>query len=525
MLPILFFLIGIEVNSKVDSVVIYRDRVLVSRVAYVNLEKSTELVFAHLPGIIEDQSVRIKAKDLIIGEIQVKRGYEKEPHPKVKDFEAKIKNLEIEDRGLSDELTVMKETEKFLGSIAAGSSEIITKEITTAKVSPQSWRQGLNFIVDEYVKVKMKIATIERKRLDLKEKIDALKRELNDIRADVEHRKAVVFDVHPSSSKSYKVEVTYVLSGGRWRTYYELRGYPSEKEIEISYYSKIAQRTGEDWENTKIVLSTGMPAMGGTAPTPEPWYISLYRPPLEAAEDYKRAEKEAARPMAMPATTVSGTIMAPPAPPVEAGVAIWYPLPGRYTIKSGDQERKVLIKKTTFDAEFEYFTMPRVNQTAFLTGKAKNTSDYLFISGEANTYVGDDFTGKIYFPTIAPDESTAVSLGADERVKVTREAKKMLVKKGGLFGGKTKYEFTYENVIENFHTKEIKCKIVDQTPIPADPKIKVGSLQFEPKPAEEDKDRSIYYWPTSIKPKGKYIIKVSFTVEAPADIEIQGLLP
>lgn len=522
---ILLFIVGLEVNSKVDSVVVYADRVLVSRIAYVALEKSTDLVFAGLPGSFDDQSVRIKAKDLTIGEIQVKRGYLKEPHPKVKDLEAKIKALEIEDRNLSDELLVIRESEKFLSSIAVGSADIIIKEINTAKISPQSWQQGLNFIVDKWVGAKTRIAGIERRQVELKDRLDALRNELNDVRADVEQRKAVVFDVHPKNPQTYRIELTYILPGASWRTYYEVRGSPSDKAIELSYYGKIFQRTGEDWEDTKVVLSTGVPAMGGTAPVPEPWYIRFYEYGYRGDRPEEEARTAEAKAAPAPSKKEAVFLAPPPAPPVEAGIAIWYPLPGRYAIKSGDQERKVLIKKGSFDAEFEYFTLPRVAQLAYLTGKMKNNTDYLFIAGEGNTYVGDDFTGRIYFPTVSPDESTEVSLGMDERIKVTREAKKMNVKKGGLFGGKTRYEFTYENVVENYHTKEIKCRIVDQIPLPGDPDIKVSDVKLDPKPTEEDKDRGLSYWQVRICAKGKYKINVSFVVEAPADKQIEGLMP
>ncbi|MEO0225893.1 MAG: mucoidy inhibitor MuiA family protein, partial [candidate division WOR-3 bacterium] len=486
--------------------------------------KSAELVFTNLPGTLEDQSVRIKAENLTIGEIEIRRGYTKEPHPRVKDFQAKIKDLESEDRGLTDEYAVLKESEKFLGSIATGSGQTIIKEINTAKISPQSWRQGLNFIVGEWVKVKTRMAEIERRQIDLKERLEALKRELNDIRADVEQRKTIIFDVSVKTPGNYKIELNYILPGAQWRTYYEIRGRPSEKKIELFYYGKIGQRTGEDWEDVRVVLSTGAPVTGGTAPIPAPWYIDLYTP-YRGGQLEEKAAAKAGIPQLLPLTPSEVSEAPPPAPPVEAGIAIWYPLPGKYTIKSGDQEHKMLIAQTSFDADFEYFAMPRIAQLAYLTGRAKNTSGYLFIAGEASTYVGDDYTGKIYLPNIAPDESTKVSVGMDDRVKVTRETKKMKIKKGGLFGGKTRYEFTYENIIENFHTRDITCQIVDQTPIPNNPDINVGDIKIEPRPTEEDKDRSLYYWQVPIQAKGRYRITVSFTVEAPGDREIRGLLP
>lgn len=516
---------GIQVNSKVDSVIVYTDRVCVTRIAEASVDKDTNIIFTDLPGAIDDQSVRVKAKDLTIGELQIRTGYALQPIPRVKELQDKIKALEIDDRNLNDELTVLSDKEKFLLSLAASSSNIILKEINTAKVAPDAWQQGVKFMVDELVKTKKRRVEIEIQRQKLREDIDALKQELNEVRSVVENRKAIFFDVQAKKPGKYVIELIYILYGASWWTYYDLRANPNDKKVEISYFGKVSQNTGEDWDDTKIVLSTGQPAVGGAAPEPQPWYISLYRPPEDEARDAYRAKKE--MPAASKSVAAEGTV-APQvpemAPPVETGLAIWYPLPGKYTIKSGDQERKILIYKTTLDGEFEYFIMPRVIQQAYSMAKVKNTTEYLYIAGEAGTYVGDDFTGKVYFPTIAPDEKVDISFGVDDRVKVKRESKKMKVTKGGLLGSKTKYEFIYENSIENFHTSEIKCKIVDQVPIAGDPEIKVSDVKFNPRPTEEDKDRSIYTWQIPISGKTKYVITASFTVEGPADGNIQGLM-
>jgi len=528
---------GIQADSKVSSVIIYSDRALVTRTAKVTVEKESDLVFAGLPGSLDDQSIRVKAKGLTIGEIQIRMGYEKQPHPRVKEVEDKIKVLEIDDRKLADEYAITKEKEKFLSAIATSSATLITKEINSAQVSPQSWREGLKFIVEELTRSRTRVAEIERERADLKEKINAANQELNDIRADVEQRKAIYVcislrdtvvserDVHPEKAQAYEIELSYVIYGASWWTYYELRGNPAEKQLEISYFGKTRQRTGEDWDDTKLILSTGMPALGGVAPEPSPWYISLYRArPRGEAADYEAAAGSRAAAPAMKPKKEMTVEQAPPEPqPVEAGIAIWYPLPGKYTIKSGDQERKILIKKMPFEAEFSYSTLPRIAQLAYLTGKIKNTTDFLLLAGEGNTYVGDDFTGRVYVPTVVPDDFLTASLGADERVKVKRELKKMKVDKGGIFGSKTKHEMAYENSIENFHTKELTCKIVDQVPVPTDPSIKVSDVRFEPKPTEENKDQGIYTWKIVLQPKAKFTIKVSFSVEAPGEAEVQGL--
>src|SRR4030042_1041100 len=235
---IILFLYSLNVTTRIDSVIIYPDRALVSRTASVYLDKSVDLVFADLPGLLDDHTVKIKSPGLKVGEVQVMKGYTKEPHPRVKELQAKIKELELKDRRLNDENNVLKEKEKFLIAIATGATDIISKEIYTGKVAPQSWQQGLQFMVDGLLQTKARILAIEFEKTEIKEKTEALQQELNDVRTVEENRKVISFDVHPEKPGTYALRLEYLVAGAHWRTHYELRANPSEQKIMIADHGK-----------------------------------------------------------------------------------------------------------------------------------------------------------------------------------------------------------------------------------------------------------------------------------------------
>ena len=87
----------------------------------------------------------------------------------------------------------------------------------------------------------------------------------------------------------------------------------------------------------------------------------------------------------------------------------------------------------------------------------------------------------------------------------------------------TRYEYIYENLLTNYHDKEIKCQVVDQLPVPQSPDIKIQDMNLDPKPVEEEKDMAIYRWKTQVRAKQEFKITVSFAVEIPLDARIQGL--
>src|SRR5512137_314596 len=135
MTAVLFIIQALTVSSQVDSVVVYPHQVLVVRSASVSVSGSGELVFPGLPGALDDNSVRIKAPGIRVGEVQVRRGYLAEPTPEVKRLQARLQELEDQLKGLDDEGAVLKAKEEFLNSVKLGAPQLISKELQEGKVA------------------------------------------------------------------------------------------------------------------------------------------------------------------------------------------------------------------------------------------------------------------------------------------------------------------------------------------------------------------------------------------------------
>src|SRR5512137_1115507 len=126
---ILSALLALNVESTIDSVVVYPDQAMVIRVARPLVSGSEQLIFADLPGILDDNSVRIRALGLKIGEVQVKPGYSAEPTPRVKQLEDSLKKLGRLDRQYTDEKTMLAAKQTFLNSVKLGGPELLSKEL------------------------------------------------------------------------------------------------------------------------------------------------------------------------------------------------------------------------------------------------------------------------------------------------------------------------------------------------------------------------------------------------------------
>lgn len=503
---LLFFLISLVLDSNVDSIIIYPDYAVVYRKAKIFLEKSEILTFKNLSGFLEDNSVRIKSDNLKIGEVFIKKTYLEEPPPRVKELERKIKELEDKIKNWENKKLVIKSEEEFLSSIKLASPEIISKELLMGKISPENWERALNFLSEKLANLKKRSLMIEDSINETKKHLEALKKELEDIRAISENKKEVSFEVTPEKIGEYEIELSYNIGYAcSFTPYYEIKA--DENFVNLNYYVKIKQKTGEDWENTKVVLNTAKILPLTIAPEVTPYYVNLEIKPSPMYE--KELERE------LPLTLMEKEetkIM-------ETGISLEYILPKKISLKSGE-EKKFFLKSLNLPTEFEYFIYPRKDKNTYLQAKIFNNSEMVLLGGEAATYIKNSYTGKTNIKTISPNETLIINLGIDERIRVERKLVKFFTKREGVFDKKERQEFTYETKIENYSGKERKLKIVEQIPISQTDEIKVKLIKIEPKPNIIDENLGIFIYHKNLRPNEKFIINLSYFIEYPIDKKI-----
>lgn len=519
---IIFMVLGMTVSSQIDTVVVYPNQVIVLRSAQVTISQPQELVFPALPGGLVDNSVRVRAPGLRIGEVQIKKGYLAEPTPEVQLLEKKVQALEDSWKILEDEGAVLKAKEDFLNSVKLGAPEIISKELQQGRVAPESWRGALGFLAEELSRIKARQLKLKREQEGVNKRLEAARQELNSARAVAENRKELRFSVDGEPG-SYRITFSYALPyAAKWIPYYELRADPGKGTVSLNYYARLSQRTGEDWKDVKVILSTSTPSPAITPPEPQPWYLYLieetYRakpmPAPGVAEEALLEMRKDETEFAGAPTEVSS---------VETGVSLQYLIPGKVSLKSGEEARKFSLDQVSLPAEFEFYTLPRVREQAFLTGRLMNSTEFVFMAGEGNTYVGDEFTGSVLVPAWAPQESVVIGFGVDERVKVKHELVKTFKSRVGLVGKTERIQFVYRTTVENYHPKPMRFKIIEQVPVSQQKEIKVAVTKIEPKFTDRDEIKGLYIYEKEVSKGERFEINLEYQVEYPAGQRVGGL--
>lgn len=79
--------------------------------------------------------------------------------------------------------------------------------------------------------------------------------------------------LHAKTALNTAFTIKYLVKESGWYSSYDLRAGSLSAPLEIGYKATVHQRSGEDWKNVKLTLSTGNPQANGTAPVLQPWYL------------------------------------------------------------------------------------------------------------------------------------------------------------------------------------------------------------------------------------------------------------
>jgi uncharacterized protein (TIGR02231 family) len=527
-------------DTHVTAVTVFPDRARVTRSGKTQLEvgvqkiEITELPLSLLPDSVR-ASGRGAARAKLLGVSTRLENYVDTPAERVRELEAQLQAAQDTDNELIARASVLEKEQKNLDGLAA-QSEMFARGLALRNRTPAEQGAFFDFVTARSAGVQAELLKIGRDRRELGKEIERLRRELASVgAARPRQRYVAAVEVDVSAAGDFSLELTYVVNNAAWTPLYDLR--LSEAGLDLTYLAQVSQRTGEEWPNVALTLSTAQPALSLTIPELGPWYVRPKPPPPPPMPQPARAKSMlAAAPMPAAAPAAAGMVQEPEAAygllaeadlAVESaavsasGAALTYRLAGRADIPGNGDPRKVTIAVFPLKPALDYVTAPKLEAACYRRAKVKNTSEYSLLPGGAQLFEGDDYLGATHLEFTAPEQEFELFLGADERVRVERELVARDVDKT-IIGDKRRIRYGYEITLENLRGAPQTILVRDQLPVARDEQIKVKLDLAEPKPAEHT-DLNLLEWKLTLPPNAKQKVKFEFVVEYPRAMDVLGL--
>ncbi|KAF9525620.1 hypothetical protein CPB83DRAFT_859059 [Crepidotus variabilis] len=313
-----------------------------------------------------------------------------------------------------------------------------------------------------------------------------------------------------------KLIVKYVVRGADWTPGYDIRVDTSKKSdnITIVYKALIRQSTGENWQNSPLILETATPSFGRPPSKLYPWTLSVAMPAPKPVHSYAatppwrdararerspdrrrspsrspRHRREPTSPRYSPASpgysprspAYSPVSMdAPQAIPLsnKEGISATFQVPGLVDIPSDSAQHHVTIASMRLSAKIQWWAIPKLDKRVYLTAKIKNESEYTFIRGNANIFVDDSFVASTAMPPVSPQETFDCPLGSDPSIKLTYHPAEQRSSQSGIVSRSAIRSYTQRITIQNTKATSLESiKIVEAVPLSQDERINVKLLQ------------------------------------------------
>jgi uncharacterized protein (TIGR02231 family) len=549
--------IDVTAGSKIEKVMVYQDRALVTRrTGSLNLKKGLfNIYIKNLPHSIKDDSVRAKITrggNIRIQDVEVK-SYQLQtiPEVKIRTIRDRLQQLEDSRKKIKNRISILDMEMDYLKSAKKTflnpslPAERSPKNISIGRVDRikvgelekmlkylnRKYQENLKSLHDE----KIKLRNVDKKIQFIRGEMS----KLNITQSTIPKKKMIKVTLESSSAGNYVMDVSYINYNIMWEPSYDIRVLFDRKKTEFIGYGIVSQRSGEDWINTKISYSTAQPALQGWLPELIPLYAVLsskiqqvrpkktYMKSFQSQQALNRAlldniQRERPDQRRLQNKRGSGEGLMTRSAELSRDTrhvgSMVFNVMKRSNIRSDGSPHRTAISRQAFPVRFEYMSIPKLSPYAYLQAIGKNSMKTPILQGALNIFMGNDFVGSSYAGNILPGEDFELTLSVNENIRVKRVLDEKVEKEEGFLNKQKRIKYSFLIKVENYTGKDIVMNILDQIPVSRTDKVKVEDISFSEQPVKKEKN-GIIKWQFKMKPEEKKKIQFSFSINVPKGME------
>lgn len=532
----------IELASRIDSVTVYPDGAVVTRLGKASLlEGVSQIVLRGLPASVDPASIRVEAQgdgSFAIGAVDV-RQVPGEARPALDQvLEGKIRVLQGEKAKLAGEISAIEAKRATIENFGKVGPDKLGEG---GKVLPVSdWPAVFDAIGTALVKVQGELLTLRNRISDLDAEIAALEKARPLAPRAGQPRRDVAIAVEAKAPVAADIAVSYRVAGASWLPVYEARlttGSANAAEIAFTRRAELRQRTGEDWNEVAVELSTTRSAQGTRAPELTPLRIAFYEPPVVYEERARLQRQDSERTARSPALAIAPAPVTPDqalgaAEPKKAEVQTAsvsagayqasFKVPGRITVPQDGSSKAVVLTQGKVKPELSARATPELEEKAYLEASFNHEDEAPLLAGEVYLHRDGAYIGKGRLGQVAPGDKVELGFGADDRLKVTRVPVRRRENDSGWLGSTRTDQREFKTVVKSLHAQPVKLTVTERVPFSENSAITVELLSQSTPPTEKqvgDK-RGVSAWSFELAPGAQKEIRLAYRIKYPGDREV-----
>jgi uncharacterized protein (TIGR02231 family) len=542
-----------DLASRIDRVTVYPDGAVITRLGRAELlQGASQIVLRGLPATIDPASIRVEGRSFSersgdgsfsIGAVDVRLA-PGDAKPLDSVIEAKLKALRNEKDVLDGQAGAIEAKRGTIERFAQTGPDKLGPDGKALPVA--DWPAIFDAIGTALVKVNAELRTVRGRAADIESEIAALERARPQTGRPGAPKRDVAIAVEAAAPVAAEFTVSYRVAGANWTPLYEARlatgSAGAKPEINFMRRAELRQRSGEDWADVAVTLSTTRSAGGTRAPDLAPMQVMFFEPQeiyqareraMEQAR--KQATERAAPPaiasapaprgfgatqpledrVAQPATVTASTI--------EAGAyQASFQVPGRITVPQDGSSKAVLLSQSKVSPNLSARTTPELEEKAYLEAAFTHEDEAPLLPGEVFLHRDGGYIGKGRIGLVASGDKVELGFGADDKLKVTRAPVRRRENDPTWLGQSRTDLREFRTVVKSLHAQPVKVTVTERVPFSESSAITIETLPQTTPPTEKqvgDK-RGVQAWTFDLAPATEKEIKLAYRIKWPGDREV-----
>ena len=532
-------------SSRIFAVTVFPDRADVSRKAEIPVPAGKHtIVFNGLPAGLMMDSLRVSGKGSAgfkIGSVETKQIFTSEP-------------AVADEKSIQDKLSALRDQRRFIEAQikAADTGKAFLEGLTKAPFvsaqptgrnapafSPAIWQEGwrtiqngMNDLGKEVIEKQIKIRTIDNE-------ISALNNQLRKISTGRKSYKQVRVNIEAPSALKAELTIQYQIAGASWKPLYEARLNSEKQTVHIVQYGNIAQKTGEDWNNVSLTLSTARPSVTMQPPVLSPIWLNLKNnvPVIRHKSLRSAALKADMTNFAVQSDTLTTdkemtlgmesfdakTVSAETVGTEFSGV---FAIGGTANVPADGADYRFNIGDYTNTAEISAEIFPEVDPSAYLIATTVFNGSLPLLPGKIALFRDGAFIGNSDLDLLRPNEKLHLALGQDEKIRSVYTPMGGETTDGGMISRETRKNVLSRTDVQNLHNRPLKIAVYEQIPVSRNSDISVKIIKDKTTPdyeTEPDNKVGLIRWESVYRPKEKKEILFGYSVGWPKEKILTGL--
>ncbi len=538
----------VGLTSTIRKVTVFSDRALVTREATAKVTTEPAVyAFKHLPGWVDEGSVRAAASAGRILDVRVSRSYlARATDPGFRKAESEARALGARMGELDDELVVLVAQGKQVEEVRAFSQDKVGKDVTVANLGIGTYASVVDYVSKTLRDTARARRAVEAEREQLGPEIEAARRHVEELKGLTQIEETTVYvTLQGQAAIEAAVTLTYMLPGATWEPVHELRvtdAAPSS--VEVTSFAVVTQASGEDWTGVELAFSTQSSTAAVRIPELEALTLGDTRAATQTTErqsaSFSRAEaafrgqnrlwnkhlqtSEQGSAFEEVYKTNFEALQVVQAKTVQIfqslqqrGTTAQLKALSATNVHADGRSVRVPIGRARLEAKQVIVAAPEQSLNAALTLEMRNESGQALLPGNVALYQDGAFLGMTNLDFVADGESFSLFLSVAEQLKLSRALDKKhsaLVRKQ-----RTQMQLAFVVTVENLSAKPVTFTLADRVPVSEEREIVISGVKISPDAKPDSK--GILRWEITLGPKETRKVEIQYEIEYPPTLVLE----